>query len=1318
MAWLLTLAMLLTVFSPLSAMAASHSEIQNKMVEILYSGDGGHMSCDFDGYVTTSGRHEGIDFARAYGARIHSISSGEVIRVSNASNLSTLAIYDASANKTVLYLHGHYDVSVGDTISQGQYIGTEAKNGASAAHTHVEVRNGRQLYASKSVDDPVLDNPNPYSYWESVLFGNNLPVLSVDTVEASGKGQLHVGGWAYDPDDTGRSVEIRISVNGEVHTVTADKERSDVDNIHHCGSYHGFDTVFYTEQSGNVTVEVTAVDVNGSSQSTEPETRTVTVQQNRSPVLNVDDVRAENGRIRVAGWAYDPDDLNKAVSVHVYIGGEGHAILANNSRTDLDDIHHCGPNHGFATYITTDKLGAQDVVLFAIDTEDSGRNTGSRVYSVNIAQDTTGPTISNLKVTNIDATGYTVTCTVTDANGVDRVQFPTWTTSANDLPAGWETSSKYAGTKNGNTYTYRVKVSDFNNASGPYSTHVYAFDHFGNISMAGQNKILTLPTGIVINTSAPTIYGLNNTVKLTATISPSSATLKTVSWSSSDSKVATVSSDGTVKSVGYGTATIYAKTANGKTAAAKVTVAQTSQVTLSSIAVATMPNKTYYYAGEPLNTAGLTLKATYSDGSTKTITDGFSCSPTKLDTVNHSQPITVSYGGKTTTFTVNVNEFYVKSIEIASTPTKTAYFVGDTLDTTGLKIKVFYNSGASKVFDTGFTCTPTTLNTAGTQTITVSYKDATISVPKTATFDVTVQDVTLSGIAIASNPSKTSYYVGDTLDTTGLKLTATYNNGTTQTITGGFTCTPTALSTAGVQTVTVNYGGKTATFAVNVQEVTLSGIAIASNPSKTSYFVGDTLDTTGLKLTATYSNGTTQTITSGFTCTPTALTSAGAQTVTVNYGGKTATFTVNVQNVTLSGIAIASNPTKTSYFVGDTLDTTGLKLTATYSNGTTQTITSGFTCTPTALTSAGAQTVTVNYGGKTATFTVNVQNVTLSGIAIASNPTKTSYFVGDTLDTTGLKLTATYSNGTTQTITSGFTCTPTALTSAGAQTVTVNYGGKTATFTVNVELPVLPFVTLTFDPTDGVLDLADTPEKTVYPGEAYGRLPEPTADGMVFLGWYTESGKRITSLTTCDLTGDATVSARWALASAEGWSFDETTGTLTLDGSGAMKEYTSAAEAPWYSYCDSIKHLVVKSGVTSLSSYAFVGCQNLADITLPDTLQTIGTMTFYGCDSLNNVTIPASVRTIGSYAFADALSLSRITFAGDAPEFGTGVFTFRKLTAYYPVYASGWETVVDGRYDFGGSITWVRSSESLAAEEPVLLSAAEPDDVLALDWTL
>ena len=1058
---------------------------------------------------------------------------------------------------------------------------------------------------------------------------------------------------------------------------------------------------------------------------------TVTGGSNNLPNLCVDVVQGWQNHIYVKGWAFDPDTPNAKVAVHVYINNECHEVIADKYHDqELDDTFHCGTDHGFALDIPTDQTGEVNVSFYAIDEQDANQHSEpSDSYSsyknptkVTITSDKTGPTITNAKVTNVDSTGYTVTCTVTDASGVNRVQFPTWTekNGQDDLLSNWEVNPKASGTRNGNTFTFRVKTSDHNNESGTYNTHIYAYDNSYRGNCAGAVTLTaTVPappvavTGVKLNKTSLSFTGTGSSQTLTATVSPSNATNKTITWSSSNTSVATVS-NGVVKAVGFGTATITAKSNNGKTASCSVTVNPIQPTGIK----ATPETSTLYGLN---GTVKLSANVMPSNATNKAVT--WSSRNTSVATVSSDGTVkAVGYGtavitattvnGLTSNCTINVKKEEVTSLTIATKPTKTSYFVGDTLNTAGLTLKAAYNNGTTQTITGGFTCTPTALSTAGAQTVTVNYGG------KTATFAVNVQDVTLSGIAIASNPTKTSYFVGDTLDTTGLKLTATYNNGTTQTITSGFTCTPTALSTAGVQTVTVNYGGKTATFAVNVQDVALSGIAIASNPTKTSYYVGDTLDTTGLKLTATYNNGTTQTITGGFTCTPTALSTAGAQTVTVNYGGKTATFAVNVQDVTLSGIAVASKPSKVNYFVGDTLDTTGLKLTATYNNGTTQTITGGFTCTPTALTSAGTQTVTVNYGGKTATFAVNVQDVTLSGIAIASNPTKTSYYVGDTLDTTGLKLTATYNNGTTQTITSGFTCTPTALSTAGVQTVTVNYGGKTATFTVSVELPVLPFVTLTFDPTDGVLDLADTPEKTVYPGEAYGRLPEPTADGMVFLGWYTESGKRITSLTTCDLTGDATVSARWALASAEGWSFDEATGTLTLDGSGAMKEYTSAAEAPWYSYRDSIEHLVVKSGVTSLSSYAFVGCQNLADITLPDTLQTIGTMTFYGCDSLNNVTIPASVRTIGSYAFADALSLSRITFAGDAPEFGTGVFTFRKLTAYYPVYASGWETVVDGRYDFGGSITWVRSSESLAAEESVLLSAAEPDDVLALDWTL
>ena len=1065
------------------------------------------------------------------------------------------------------------------------------------------------------------------------------------------------------------------------------------------------------------------------------------VASNNLPNLCVDVVQGWQNHIYVKGWAFDPDSPNAKVAVHVYINNECHEVIADKYHDQgLDDTFHCGTDHGFALDIPTDQTGEVNVSFYAIDEQDANQHSEpSDSYSsyknptkVTITSDKTGPTITNAKVTNVDSTGYTVTCTVTDASGVNRVQFPTWTekNGQDDLLSGWEVSPKASGTRNGNTFTFRVKTSDHNNESGVYNTHIYAYDNSYRGNCAGAvtcTATVPVPTvavsGVRLNKTSLSFTGTGSSQTLTATVSPSNATNKTITWSSSNTSVATVS-NGVVKAVGFGTATITAKSNNGKTASCSVAV---NPIAVSGVSL----NKTSLSFTGTGSSQTLTATVSPSNATNKTLT--WSSSNTSVATVSNGVVKAVGFGtatitaksnnGKTANCSVTVNPIAVTGVSLNKT----------SLSFTGTGSSQTLTATVSPSNATNKTITWSSSNTSvatvsngvvkavgfGTATITAKSNNG-----KTASCSVTVNPIQPTGIK-ATPETSTLYGLNGTVklsanvmpsNATNKAVTWSSRNTSVATVSSDGTVKAVGYGTTVITATTVN--GLTSNCTINVKKEEVTSLTIATKPTKTNYYVGDTLNTAGLTLKAAYNNGTTQTITGGFTCTPTALSTAGAQTVTVNYGGKTATFTVNVQDVTLSGIAIASNPTKTSYYVGDTLDTTGLKLTATYNNGTTQTITSGFTCDVSTLSTAGAQTVTVNYGGKTATFTVNVQDVTLSGIAIASNPTKTSYYVGDTLDTTGLKLTATYSNGTTQTITSGFTCTPTALTSAGVQTVTVNYGGKTATFTVNVELPVLPFVTLTFDPTDGVLDLADTPEKTVYPGEAYGRLPEPTADGMVFLGWYTESGKRITSLTTCDLTGDATVSARWALASAEGWSFDEATGTLTLDGSGAMKEYTSAAEAPWYSYRDSIAHLVVKSGVTSLSSYAFVGCQNLADITLPDTLQTIGTMTFYGCDSLNNVTIPASVRTIGSYAFADALSLSRITFAGDAPEFGTGVFTFRKLTAYYPVYASGWETVVDGRYDFGGSITWVRSSESLAAEEPVLLSAAEPDDILALDWTL
>jgi murein DD-endopeptidase MepM/ murein hydrolase activator NlpD len=140
----------------------------------LYHASGAHISAYFDGYLNTPGRHEGTDIARNIGDPVYALTSGRVTRVAEGhtggDGLSTIAIYNADLNKTVVYLHTNPldSLDAGDTVSRGQKIATQSWRGissSSASHTHVEMRLGEQRYAAPSVGDPDLTNPIPTEFW-------------------------------------------------------------------------------------------------------------------------------------------------------------------------------------------------------------------------------------------------------------------------------------------------------------------------------------------------------------------------------------------------------------------------------------------------------------------------------------------------------------------------------------------------------------------------------------------------------------------------------------------------------------------------------------------------------------------------------------------------------------------------------------------------------------------------------------------------------------------------------------------------------------------------------------------------------------------------------------------------------------------------------------------------------------------------------------------------------------------------------------------------------------------------------------------------
>jgi hypothetical protein len=173
----------------------------------------------------------------------------------------------------------------------------------------------------------------------------------------------------------------------------------------------------------------------------------------------------------------------------------------------------------------------------------------------------------------------------------------------------------------------------------------------------------------------------------------------------------------------------------GRSCSFPVTVAD-NEAAVEGIGIVALPDRTLYHQGDILDTSGLIFRAYTADGY-KDLTDGYTCSPTVLSGSGR-QTITLSYMGKTCTFQVTVVSD-TKLLEVSSTPAKLKYTVGESLDSSGLVLKVTQGSDV-RIVNSGFSCEPTVFKSAGTQAVKVYYDNM------VATFTVTVE-------AAAASPS-------------------------------------------------------------------------------------------------------------------------------------------------------------------------------------------------------------------------------------------------------------------------------------------------------------------------------------------------------------------------------------------------------------------------------------------------------------------------------------------------------------------------------------------------------------------------------------
>lgn len=390
---------------------------------------------------------------------------------------------------------------------------------------------------------------------------------------------------------------------------------------------------------------------------------------------------------------------------------------------------------------------------------------------------------------------------------------------------------------------------------------------------------VTLPQTITMNVS--------ETRTIIPTIIPSNASNKNVSWTSSDTSVATIhATNGLITAKKIGTSTITVTTQDGNKVATSAltvqgvtggeviyTITSKSTVTTSGIAPPgssatysqTFDTPGQYTANAP--NAFLTLKNYY----------GF-----KITKIILSMKSNTARGAGKLDYSVNGGSSYVSLIPDSSFSSH--YWHGD---------------WSTQFVDIERTVSIVATNDNLVFKITAS-ENSLYCESFTIQYEKHESIATLTSLEIISPPHKMNYFEGEYFDYNGLEVLAHYSDGYAKDVTEDVEVTPNKL-TYGTTFVTISYTDKGVTKSIILQNIVvtklvLSSISVHTSPHETTFPLGSEANFSGLTLLATYSNNHQEIINEHFSVSVnTSL--LGEQEAIVTYFDKVTTFEVFITNL-------------------------------------------------------------------------------------------------------------------------------------------------------------------------------------------------------------------------------------------------------------------------------------------------------------------------------------------------------------------------------------------------------------------------------------
>ena len=372
-------------------------------------------------------------------------------------------------------------------------------------------------------------------------------------------------------------------------------------------------TVIWSSDNSYVTVS------DGVIIGTKPCTATVTAKSDDGGKSATCQVRVIARVISVSGISLDKTDLSM-------IESDTQTLTATVSPSNATDksVTWSSNNTSVATVSSSGVVTAKSpgTATITVRTNDGGKTATCTVTIREKVISVTGVSLNTSSLTMTEGDTQTLTATVSPSNATDKSV--TW--SSNNTSIATVSSSGVVTAKSPGTATITVRTND----GGKTAT----------CTVTVKAKVIPV-TGISLNTSSMTMK-VGETKALSATVTPSNATDKTVTWKSSNTSVATVDSNGKVTGKSAGSATISA-TAGSFTANCSVTVV----VPVVSVSL----NKTELTLEKGKN-ATLTATINPSNATDKTVT--WKSSNTAIAMVDQTGKVTaIEVGSAVITVTTN-----------------------------------------------------------------------------------------------------------------------------------------------------------------------------------------------------------------------------------------------------------------------------------------------------------------------------------------------------------------------------------------------------------------------------------------------------------------------------------------------------------------------------------------------------------------------------------------------------------------------------------------------------------------------------------------